>query len=132
MNEHQKTSNNNSNILINEDVLKKWCSDGFTSFIYLRLYGPSARRKTMTPVTAAVGGVILATFLRLQYSHIVKCCLIDKKEGLGCKFRNDWHREGDEFHRAEAPSSWERLACIWLNSLVMGEISLKICLTASP
>jgi len=97
MNEHQKTSNNNSNILKNEDVLKKWISDGFTSFIYLRLYGPSARRKTMTPVTAAVGGVILATFLRLQYSHIVKCCLIDKKEGLGCKFRNDWHREGDEF-----------------------------------
>ncbi len=62
---------------------------------------------TMTPVTAAVGGVILATYLRLQYSHIVKYCLKEIKEGICCKFSNDWHREGDEFDRAECqPSSW--------------------------
>jgi hypothetical protein len=56
-------------------------------------------------VTAAVGGVILATYLRLQYSHIVKYCLKEIKEGIRCcKFSNDWHREGDEFDSGQNDS----------------------------
>eukprot|EP00984_Skeletonema_dohrnii_P021144 scaffold10485_cov106-Skeletonema_dohrnii-CCMP3373.AAC.10 len=32
-----------------------------------------------------VGGMILATYLRLKYNHIVKCCLLDVVAALGCK-----------------------------------------------
>jgi len=80
-------------------------SNGFTLFIYLRSNGPPTDEGDADDRRCR--GMMLATYLWIQYNHTAKYCLWDITEGIGCTLRNDCHRSGDDFDRAGWwPSSW--------------------------
>ena len=69
MTSHQKTSHNNSNILIDEVVMEEWRSDGFT-FSYISDY-MDRRHDDDAGDSSAVGGVIFSDSNRSILSNIV-------------------------------------------------------------